>query len=142
MFKKLFVAAAAAAAMSVPLAGMAWAEPPSDPGSSDNGIGKGGVPQKLGTFLNTGITPSANPSGDPTPPGSVINGLAKLPGSTPVAGGEFESGLWGTHTLTSGEQIQTVWGPTPPGLGIKPVTPGCSHGRSGITDPNSVKCLG
>jgi hypothetical protein len=143
MFKKLFVAAAAAAALSVPLAGPAWADPPSDPGSTDNGIGQGGVPAKLGTFVDTGITPSANPSGDPTPPGSVfIKGLAQLPGSTPVAVGEFETGLWATHTLTSGDQVQTVWGPTSPGLAIKPLTPGCAHGRSAITDPNSVKCIG
>jgi hypothetical protein len=143
MFKKLFVAAAAAAAVSVPLAGMAWADPPSDPGSSGNGIGKGGVPEKLGTLVDTGVTPSANPSGDPTPPGSVfIKGLAKLPGSTPVAVGEFETGFWTTHSLTSGGQVQTVWGSTPPGLAIKPITPGCSHGRSAITDPNSVKCVG
>jgi hypothetical protein len=143
MLKKLFITAAAAAAMSVPLAGAAWADPPSDPGSNDNPIGQGGVPKKLGTFVDSGITPSANPSGDPTPPGSVfISGLAKLPGNTPTAVGQFEAGLWATHTLTSGDQVQTVWGPTSPGLAIKPVTPGCSHGRSAITDPNSVKCVG
>ena len=148
MLKKLFVTAAAAAAVSVPLAGVAWADPPSDAGSNapdpaSNGIGTGGIPNKLGTFVDTGITPSANPTGDPTPPGKVfINGLAKLPGSTPVAVGEFETGLWATHTLTTGGQVQTVWGPTSPGLAIKPITPGCSHGRSAITDPNSVQCVG
>ena len=36
MLKKLFVTAAAAAAVSVPLAGVAWADPPSDPDSSSN----------------------------------------------------------------------------------------------------------
>ena len=42
MLKKLFVTAAAAAAVSVPLAGVAWAEPPADPGAGNgNGIGKG-----------------------------------------------------------------------------------------------------
>jgi hypothetical protein len=53
MLKKLFITAAAAAAMSVPFAGVAWAEPPSDPGSSDNGVGPGGVPEKLGNFLDS-----------------------------------------------------------------------------------------
>ena len=32
MLKKLFFTAAAAAAVSVPLAGVAWADKPSDPG--------------------------------------------------------------------------------------------------------------
>ena len=148
MLKKLFVAAAAAAAVSIPFAGVAWADPPSDPGSNasapgSKGIGAGGIPKKLGTFVDTGITPSANPSGDPKPPGSAFfKDLAKLPGSTPVAVGQFETGLWATHTLTSGEPVQTVWGPTPPGLALKPLTPGCSHGHSAITDPNSVRCVG
>ena len=53
MLKKLFVTAAAAAAVSVPLAGVAWADPPSDPGSNGNGIGKGGIPNKTGNFLDT-----------------------------------------------------------------------------------------
>jgi hypothetical protein len=142
MLKKLFITAAAAAAMSVPFAGVAWAEPPSDPGSSDNGVGPGGVPEKLGNFLDTGITPGANPSGAAITPGSVVNGLAKAPGTTPEAVGQFETGLWATHTLTNGDQVQTVWGATPPGLAIKPITPGCSHGHTAITDPSSVKCVG
>src|SRR5438270_10675895 len=116
MLKKLFITAAAAAALSVPLAGAAWADPPSDPSSNDNAVGKGGIPEKLGNFLDSGISPSANPSGAPVAPGSVLNGLAKLPGNAPDAMGQFETGLWATHTLTSGDQIQTVWGSTPPGL--------------------------
>jgi hypothetical protein len=140
MLQKLFVTAAAVAAMSVPLAGVAWAEPASDPG--DTGIGTGGVPEKLGNFLDTGITPSANPSGAAITPGSVVNGLAKAPGTTPDAVGQFETGLWATHTLTGEGEVQTVWGSTPPGLAIKPITPGCSHGHTAVTDPNSVKCVG
>ena len=116
MIKKALVAAIAAGALSVPLAAAAWAEPPSDPSSNDNPIGAGGVPEKLGNFLDTGITPGENPSGGPITPGSVIGGLAKLPGSTPDAMGQFEAGLWATHTLTNGDPIQTVWGSTPPGL--------------------------
>jgi hypothetical protein len=41
MLKKLFITAAAAAAVSVPLAGVAWADRPSDPGSNGSGIGQG-----------------------------------------------------------------------------------------------------
>ncbi|WP_029114068.1 hypothetical protein [Mycobacterium sp. URHB0044] len=142
MIKKALVAAIAAGALSVPLAALASADPPSDPGSTANGIGSGGVPAKLGNFLDTGITPGANPSGAPVTPGSVINGLAKLPGTTPDAMGQFETGLWATHTLTNGDQVQTVWGPTPPGLAVKPITPGCSHGHTAVTDSTSVKCVG
>ena len=44
MLKKLFVTAAAATAMSIPLAGVAWSDP-ADPGDPNgNGIGAGGVP--------------------------------------------------------------------------------------------------
>ena len=142
MFKKLFIAAAAAAAVSVPLAGMAWADPPSDPGASDSGVGNGGIPEKLGNFVDTGITPSANPSGDPAPPGrAFFRDLAKLPGNTPTAVGEFETGLWATHDLANGDSVQRVWGPTPPGLALKPLTPGCDQGHTAVTDPNSVKCV-
>jgi hypothetical protein len=47
MLKKLFISAAAAATVSGPLAGAAWADPPSDRGPSSpgtpsgNGIGQG-----------------------------------------------------------------------------------------------------
>ena len=46
MLKKLFVAAAAAAAVSVPLAGAAWADKPEDPGAGNNG-----VPDKAAAFV-------------------------------------------------------------------------------------------
>ena len=48
MLKKLFVTAAAAVAVSVPLAGVAWAEPPADPGSNGDGMGAGGIPSVIG----------------------------------------------------------------------------------------------
>ena len=54
MLKKLFVTAAAAAAVSVPLAGVALADT-GDP--NGNGLGQGGVPQRLGDFAATGVTP-------------------------------------------------------------------------------------
>ena len=96
MLKKLFVAAAAAAVVSVPLAGVAWADPPSDPGSNGNGIGKGGVPQKAGTFANsfgpdaTGALPARSGK---APPGSAFKQAAKLPGNTPDAYGDFLKAL-------------------------------------------------
>jgi hypothetical protein len=75
MFTKLIITAAAAAAVSVPLAGVACAEPP-DPGSTVKGIGEGGMPQRLGNFAATGVTPPLAPSNAPIPPGEEFN-LAK-----------------------------------------------------------------
>jgi hypothetical protein len=147
MIKKALLAVMAAGALSVPLAGVAWAEPPSDPSSPDNPIGDGGLPTKLGTFADTGITgkqpgtPSLNPSGDPTPPGSVfIKPLTQLPGNIPAALGAFENQIWSAYTLADGTIIPTTWGDTPPGLAIKPLTPGCDHGRSVV--PGSTQCVG
>jgi hypothetical protein len=155
MIKKALLAAIATGALSVPLAGMAWAEPPSDPGSHENAIGQGGVPTKLGTFVDSGITgkvagtPSLNPGGGPTPPGKVfISGAAKAPGPTPDAMGQLESQIWSAYTLADGTEIPSKleeWGNITPGLALKPLTPGCDKGRSAVpavpgSDP--VKCVG
>jgi hypothetical protein len=150
MFKKMFITAAAAAAVSVPLAGVAWADTPSDPGATDNGIGKGGIPQKFGTFADTGLTakqpgtPSPNPSGDPTPPGSVyIKPLTQLPGNIPSAAGAFEVQIWSAYTLADGTVVSSDpsdWTNVTPGLALKPLTPGCDKGRSGV--PGEVQCVG
>lgn len=49
MLKTLVITTAAAATVSVPLAGVAWADEPSDPGSSNSvGVGAGGVPTAIG----------------------------------------------------------------------------------------------
>ena len=107
MLKKLFVTAAAAAAVSVPLAGAAWAAPDSNspPGQNDTGPG---LPAKLGTFADTGIkpkpplppdTPSLNPSGAPTPPGSVFVKPLTGSGNIPGALGDFENQIWSAYTL-------------------------------------------
>ena len=60
MFRKLFVAVAVAAVLTVPLAGLASAD--------DNGIGSGGVPSEIGGSPGSGATPS-------------LSDLAKMPGS-------------------------------------------------------------
>ena len=150
MFKKALLVVIATGTLSVPLAGMAWAEPPSDPGSTDNGVGQGGIPTKLGTFVDTGITgkqpgtPSRNPGGAPTPPGKVfISQAAKAPGPTPAAMGQLESQIWSAYTLADGTIVPSdpaEWGNVPPGLAIKPLTPGCDKGRSVV--PGSTRCVG
>ena len=70
MLKKLFAGVIAAGALSVPLAGQAWAQPPTDPGSNGQGPGDfGGSP---------GV-------GSPTVPG--VRDFAKQSGSVPEAEG-------------------------------------------------------
>jgi hypothetical protein len=49
--KTPFVTVAAAAAVSVPLAGLAWAESPADSGSNDNPVGVPGVSRRAGVPL-------------------------------------------------------------------------------------------
>ncbi len=78
MLNKLLVAAAAAAAISVPLAGVAMAGPPSDPGSVD-GVGVGGVPRQIGDRFG---------STDPIPAGHRIRVYAQEGGSVPDAVGQ------------------------------------------------------
>ena len=150
MIKKLFITAAAAAAVSVPLAGAAWADPPSDPGSSSpgtpsgNGIGQGGVPKKAGSYFdsvsaaNPGLPPlNPNGSGAPIPPGKVFSTVAKLPGNTPDALGGFVNTIYGAYGTpeTGGVPTAPTFGKTPPGLATKTFTPGCLSGRT-ATDPN------
>ena len=157
MIKKLFITAAAAAAVSVPLAGAAWAEPPSDPGSTDTstdtGIGSGGMPGKLGTFLKHGIVDANGDGfgdGSPTTPGSIISGQAKADGNTPDAMRDFEAGIWSNYRLVrpdplEPETITSVpgdWEGVTPGLAIKPLTPGCDHGRSAVPSSVSTSCVG
>jgi hypothetical protein len=66
MIKKLLVTAIAAGAMTVPLAGAAWADPPTNPGSNGNGVGAGGTPGvnggvNLGAVLgNAGTKPAGS----------------------------------------------------------------------------------
>ena len=68
MLKKLFVTAAAAAAVSVPLAGVAWAEPSSDNNPPGQGPTGPGVPRQAGAYLdsvdaNGPEEPDVNPNG-------------------------------------------------------------------------------
>ena len=114
MFKKLFFTAAAAAAVSVPLEWPKWEQvmsaDPVDP--NGNGLGHGGMPQRLGDFAATGVTPPLASSNDPIPPGQEFN-LAKdyyaavHPGekaNTPTAIAEFEA-LFGQAALSQTEPL-------------------------------------
>jgi hypothetical protein len=138
MLKKLLVTAAAAAAMSVPLAGVAWADQPADPGSNGNGLGQGGVPVAAGEALNRNY-PGAFP--DKVPPGSIFSDAAKLSGNLPEGYGAALTQLFNTAGLPdvfpggtapaipppSGTTIEV--GPTVPGSVVKLFTPGCVNGK-------------
>jgi len=132
MFKKLFFTGAVAAAVSVPLAGVAWADKPSDvsvpPGQSANGPG---LPKVAGNFIDTNA-PGLNPAGtgNPLPPGQEFNFAKSLsPGvNTPQAIGNFVNGFYGT----------TDFGKLPPGLATKTFTPGCASGNT-ATSPNGAQ---
>ena len=133
MLKKLFVSAAAAAAVSVPLAGVAWATP-SDNNPPGQGVTGPGVPHELGGYLD-----SANANPDPVPPGKLFN-MAKdvfktdppvtgknIPGvSTPEAVGAFVDTVYGSDFAEDG---------VAPGLATKTLTPGCKSGHT-ATAPN------
>jgi hypothetical protein len=127
MFKKLFFTAAAAAAVSVPLAGAAWAVPPQDdPNRSDppgQSVAGHGIPQVAGAIADQlGTRPPGSNPGDPLPPGKVFNYAKDLfPGDpTPVAYGKALNQVFNTNIFTN----------TAPGLGVKSAAPGCSSGHT------------
>ncbi|HET7667334.1 MAG TPA: hypothetical protein VFK56_14950 [Mycobacterium sp.] len=143
MLKKLFITAAAAAAVSVPLAGAAWAAPDDPDGK---GLGQGGVPKSAGAFAdavtaaNPGLPPlNANGPG-PLPPGQFYKNLAKLPGSTPEVTAGAVNGIYGTYSDIP-DVPGTPLNPTstftriPPGMATKTFTPACTSGHTAI-DPN------
>ena len=118
MLKKLLVTAAATAALSVPLAGVAWADP-GDP--NGDGVGQGGIPKVVGQ-IDDALGTNINPPGEPLTPGAVFNNAKDLvpsAGNTPDAYGGALDAFFGTDAFT----------PTPPGLGVKAATPGCLNGR-------------
>jgi hypothetical protein len=123
MLKKLFVTTAAAAAMSIPLAGVAWADPPADPGGADNGVGTGGVPGRIGDI---GEQVGINPSGEPITPGETFQWAKDMFPSVnmPEAYGAY------TDAVIAPLLGDPPSGRTPPGMGVKTLTPGCNHGST------------
>ena len=116
MLKKLLVGVIAAGALSVPLAGVASADPTTDPG-----IGPGGVPAAVGS--QPGLP------GTPVPPGrgsdivTGVSGIAQLPGFGSVP-----------DTIDA----NTPFGRIGPGAETKVFTPGCGHGNG--PSPSGVDC--
>jgi hypothetical protein len=113
MINKLVVTAIVAAAMTVPLAGAAWAAPSTNAGSTGNGIGKGGVPVQ-----ENGV------------PGETFSQYAKQPGSTPDAISD--------HLIGEFPPGYPVPDKVPPGGLVKGGTPGANNGN-GPAGPGNVK---
>ena len=145
MLKKLFVTAAAAAAVSVPLAGAAWAAPGDDPNpnAADGAPGKGGLADKASAWIKDAFTPNNPPvdfsqfesgnSGN-IAPGTAFSQGAKVPDANAVDGYEqFLTNFYNTYGLPfSGGPVQgvTVTGATAiPGSVTRLFTPGCGKGN-------------
>ena len=136
MLTKLFVTAAAAAAVSVPLAGAAWADKPEDPGAGNQGVPDRATAVVVNTLSKQGVPDpvinallDANQSGKSgnLAPGTAYSLGAKVPGFNTPDG--------------YGIALNTFYGAPPPdGFGIppgnvNPVDPGQPFGR---TIPGSV----
>jgi hypothetical protein len=143
MLKKLFVTAAAAAAVSVPLAGAAWATP-SDNNPPGQGTTGPGIPHEAAAFgnavdqANPGL-PELNPSGGPLPPGQFYKNVAKLPGSTPEAAAGVVNGIYNNYSGIPDVVLDPTKTPVdfdrvPPGMATKTFTPACASGHTATND--------
>jgi hypothetical protein len=148
MLKKLFVTAAAAAAVSVPFAGVAWADKPEDPGAGNQGVpdrATATVVDQLSdlgvdeTTINTVLAASQSGNSGVVAPGSAYSTGAKVPGlNAPdgygVALNAFYSGLGipltdpRVNPFDPGEPF----GRTIPGSVTRAFTPGCAQHSSGV----------
>lgn len=124
MLKKLFVTAAATAAVSVPLAGAAWATPENNepPGQRDTTSGQPGMPGVVGQVAD-GYGTNPNP-GEALPPGQVFSNLKDLPFGGKNTPERYANALNALTPVDVGDSLS-------PGLGVKTGTPACKNGRTG-----------
>ena len=135
MLKKLFVTAAAAAAVSVPLAGAAWADQPEDPGA-----GNQGVPDRAAAVVRSTV---AAIGGDPdtaldgfqsgksgvTAPGTAYSTGAKVEGlNTPDGYAVALNDYYVTH---SNPPFDPDFKRVVPGTVTRTLTNGCAQHPSG-----------
>ena len=108
MLKKLFVGVIAAGALSVPLAGVAWADQPADPGAGNNGVpdratavvesqlSDNGVPQAT---IDAFIAAAQSGKSGNVAPGTAFSTGAKVPGmNTPDGYGAALNDYYRTHS--------------------------------------------
>jgi hypothetical protein len=146
MLKKLLVTAAAAAAVSVPLAGVAWADKPSDPGAGNQGVPDRATAVVVNTLSSQGVSESvinatldafqSGKSGN-IAPGTAFSTGAKVPGlNAPdgygVALNTFYRGFGIDPGKVNPVDPGQPFGRTIPGSVTRSLTPGCAQHSSGV----------
>jgi hypothetical protein len=151
MIKKIVITAAAAAAVSVPLAGAAWAEPPDDPGAGNQGVPdraaaavasqlrEQGVPEPV---INAALAASQSGKSGVVAPGSAYSTGAKVPGlNTPDGYGVALNTFFSTLGIDPGDvnpfDPDEPFGRTIPGSVTRAFTPGCAQHSSGVCIPET-----
>jgi hypothetical protein len=155
MLKKLFVTAAAAAAVSVPLAGAAWADKPDDPGAGNQGVpdrataavvsvlAANGVPEAA---INAQLDAFQSGKSGVVAPGTAYSTGAKVEGlNTPDGYGAALNAFYSNQPTIppGGIDPSTVnpfsdppftepFGRTIPGSVTRALTPGCAQHSSGV----------
>jgi hypothetical protein len=135
MLKKLFVTAAAAAAVSVPLAGVAWADPPSDPGSGNQGVPDRATGYVESTFGADALEGLQSGSSGVVAPGTAFQLGAKTdcdgaPCNTPDGYAAALNNFYVTQGFPNPGLERTI-----PGSAVTQFTPGCAHHSSGVCLP-------
>jgi len=136
MLKKLFVTAAAAAAVSVPLAGAAWADQPDDPGAGNQGVpdrAAGAVESILGNpdaldGLQSGKSGVVSP-------GTAFSLGAKVPGLNTPDG--YAVALNGFYISQNRPDLATFEAPMIPGSVTTDFTPACRQHSTHVCIPTS-----
>ena len=146
MLKKVLVAVVAAGAMSVPLAGVAWADKPDDPGAGNQGVPDRATAVVVNTLKNQGVpdtvinaTLAAFQSGKSgvVAPGTAYSTGAKVPGlNTPDGYGVALNTFYRAFGIDPGD-VNPVdpgqpFGRTIPGSVTRAFTPGCAQHSSGV----------
>ena len=146
MLKKLFITAAAAAAVSVPLAGAAWADKPADPGAGNQGVPDRATAAVEDTLDSQGVPdPAINATIDAVQsgksgvvaPGTAYSLGAKVPGlNTPdgygVALNSFYEGFGIDPGSVNAYDPGQPFGRTIPGSVTTAFTPNCATHSTGV----------
>jgi hypothetical protein len=146
MFKKLLVTAAAAAAVSVPLAGAAWADKPDNPGAGNQGVPDRATAAVVNTLSDQGVpdpvinaTVDAFQSGKSgvVSPGTAYSLGAKVPGvNTPDGYGIALNTFYGAFGIVPGSVNEfdpgQPFGRTIPGSVTTALTPNCANHSTGV----------
>jgi hypothetical protein len=133
MIKKLFITAAAVAAVSVPLAGAAWADKPDDPGA-----GNQGVPDRAAAAVEAfGGSLDGFQSGNSTvvTPGTAYSTGAQVEGlNAPDGYALAVNAYW----VSQGHPELAIYEPPLiPGSVTTQFTPACRQHSSGVCIPTS-----